>query len=297
MKKVFLSIAGSDPFGGAGIQADTKVATLLGLYPCSVITAITAQNSQNVEGVWDVSKKLLEKQLESVLTDVIPDAVKIGLLLSPDAVKLVSDILVKYNVRNIVVDPVLSLTLSKSAASKSLIKAYFSYLFPIATLVTPNLPEKKIFEETLELPLDYFCKSYLLKGGHSENETIEDILKYHSEEETDDIIRDSEEMVPSIIASSTPFPTIEAHPLANLATESETKYYGEIKSKVFRHPRINTKNTHGSGCVLSSAIACYLANGENLLTAISHAIDFTESQMRLSADINFGKGEYGPVLI
>ena len=295
MKKVVLSIAGSDPSGGAGIQADIKVAMMLGVYPCSVITAVTAQNTSRVSGVWEVSEKQLQLQMDSVLSDIIPDAVKIGLLPSADSVKLIADIIRAYNLKNIIVDPILSLTQSKFAPSRSLIKAYCKHLFPLATLVTPNLPEQKCFEQETELPFEALCDAFLQKGGHSEENECCDKLFVHSPSLDNSVMRDV--VSTSFIVTSSPFPTMDPHPYASLSDEESSVGFGNTIVKEFYHKRITTKNTHGTGCILSTAIACYLALANNLEGAVAKAIDFTDDALLKSASEKIGNGDYGPALI
>lgn len=254
-KKIVLTIAGSDPSGGAGIQADIKTASLFDIYSCAVIIAITAQNTQKVSGIWGLNEKMVRDQLESVLSDITPDAVKIGLIPNPDTANIIAEILIKYSAKNIIVDPVLSPTLIKSPSDKKFIKEIVTGLFPIATLVTPNVLEKQEIEKTMEIPMEILCNAFLLKGGHTNGKTeIIDYLFFRKD--NDDILQ-----------------TLE-----------------------FKHPRINTNNTHGSGCVLSTAIACLLAKGESLESAVDNAIKFTHTTMESSKTFNIGNGKYGPTL-
>lgn len=255
-KPLFLTIAGSDSIGGAGIQADLKTADRLGLYGCSVITAITAQNSFGVESASAVSPQMIERQLKAVLNDVTPDSVKIGLLPDADSIILIADILKQYRVKNIVVDPVVAPTIGKEFSNDSALDAMIEYLFPLACLITPNIPEFKIFENKINRDDLFHTTNVLLKGGHDEDDVCTDILYARRE-------------------------------------NSESS---EIDIFEFRHERVNTPNTHGSGCVLSSAIACNLAKGNSLKKSVESSIDFLIESMRNSRDIVFGKGGYGPIL-
>lgn len=250
MSATFLTIAGSDPSGGAGIQADLKVAHSLGLYAFSVVTAITAQNTREISGIWEVGPSQIRGQIRSVLSDFKPDAVKIGMLMSPEAVGVIADELIKFDCKNLVVDPVLTPTLGKSQANRNLILALAERLFPLATLITPNFVELEEIEKTVGDRMERLCNAWLIKGGHRISSDCIDTLCIRGEDEKD-----------------------------------------------FVHPRVNTTNTHGSGCVLSSAIACYLAIGESLPSAVEKSIEFVSNAMLTSSSVKLGMGDYGPVLI
>lgn len=252
-KSVLLTIAGSDPFGGAGIQADLKTAERLGCYGCSVITALTAQNSHGVADIWPVGSEIVETQLLSLMEDIKPDAVKIGMIADAPTIRVVGNILKHYKVSNIVVDPVLTPTKGKSLIKESVIEALYEYIFPIATLITPNLPESKKLSDTVKKDVFHYNTAVLLKGGHSGSEIIEDIL----------IIN---------------------------------KNSSSLQEKKYSHARIPTINTHGSGCVLSSAIACGLAKGYSLEEAVEDGIRFITSALSSFIDIRLGSGGYGPTL-
>lgn len=245
-----LSIAGSDPSGGAGIQADIKVANLLGVYPCAVVSALTAQNTFAVSEVWPVEADKLEAQLRCLLQDMHPVSVKIGLLPSAELIDVVAKFIREYNLSNIVIDPVLSLSLESFSPVRNLMKAYGEVLFPLASLVTPNIPEVEAFEAFFNSSFSNLCNSFLLKGGHSDNQICCDKLFIDGK-----LVRE------------------------------------------FTHKRINTDNTHGSGCVLSSAIASFLALGKRLEVAVSDAIIFTNKCILNSKDVKLGAGNYGPALI
>lgn len=287
-KKTILTIAGSDPSGGAGIQADIRAAEQIGLYPCSVVTVLTAQNSEKVFDIWGVEPLKIHAQLECLLDDISPDAVKIGLLNSADALGVIVDAIRKFDLHNIVVDPVLALTLSNGKPNKQLAEAYVSELFPLATLVTPNIPEKEYFEKITDQEFDTLCEAFLLKGGHADNEYCCDRLYYHS-------LRSNRSDF-----QSTAFPSLNNRTQPILPQDNslhpEEEYSRDIVMKEFRAKRISTANTHGSGCVLSTAIACYLAEEYHLEKAVEAGLKFTRNAMRNSAGSKLGRGNYGPTL-
>lgn len=299
---VFLTIGGSDPSGGAGIQADIKTAERLGLYPCSVITAITAQNTQTVSNIWPVTDKQLKAQLKAVLSDFKPDAVKIGLLASESQIEILSEVIEDYELKNVVLDPVLSPTLSSGRKDSRFVRKLVSLLFPLADVVTPNLPELSELEMAAGASIDNFCKAYLLTGGHSDGKEVTDSLFFRNlSEEDGEFQPDSDIYDPESslnqIATSSPFPTMEPHPLASLAQPANSLSLPPMECIQFSHPRIETTNTHGSGCVLSSALACFLAIDESLTVATQKALDFTANALAQSASFKLSKGSYGPTLI
>lgn len=295
-KKIFLTVAGSDPSGGAGIQADIRVAEKLGLYPTSVVTAITVQNGLVVNDIKEVNAKLIQAQFEAVVEDLKPDAIKVGLLCTPETVRLIAKSIKKYNLSNIVVDPILSLTLRREEPSHQMIRAYADYLFELATLVTPNLQEYDCFERELGVPFSSICQDYLLKGGHSrDNEICEDIY-FHSPDALPGLSGlNSHGLL--VLGNTSPFPTMhDSMKLLSHELESET-FNESLDSYSFKHKRIHTQNTHGSGCILSSAIACNLAMGNDIMTSIQKGIDFTDREISNSKSLKIGKGNYGPAMI
>lgn len=248
-KKIFLTIAGSDCIGGAGIQADIKTAERLGQYACCVVTAITAQNSAGVAGIYHVSKEILEAQLSAVFEDIRPDSVKIGMLPGMENICTVAAYLEKYKPNHIVLDPVISSTLNpESIHGEESLKVMVEQLFPLAEVVTPNVEELKILDETIG-DISEYCNALLMKGGHNAGKTSTDTL-----------------------------------------------FMADMESFSFSHDRIATTNTHGSGCVLSSAIACYLGDGMTLPEAVSEAKGFLHRALLEGKHRSFGKGEYGPSL-
>lgn len=258
MKRV-LTIAGSDSGGGAGIQADIKTISALGCYASSAITAVTAQNTLGVAAVEPLSPDMIEKQIRAVLDDIGADAVKVGMLATAEIVELVASLLKEYDPPFIVVDPVLVATSGDVLTEGSATEAIVTQLMPLATVVTPNIPEaERLTGLTVESTMDYRpvwsnlreqgARALLLKGGHLANNELTDTL----------------------------FTTKEQLP------------------HVYTHERIDTKNTHGTGCTLSSAIACYLALGHPLSRAVGHATDFIHEAIAAGQDLHIGEG-HGPV--
>lgn len=240
--RTVLSIAGSDCSGGAGIQADLKTCAALGVYCCTAITAVTVQNPSGVKAVNYVGDNTLRSQFDAVLESIRPDAVKIGMLPCKSAVETVADMIIRSKLKNIILDPVLSATSGASLSGNDnhertdTISALKTMLFPLCTLVTPNMPELNILgEELMHLTTyrhsmlleSWHCENILIKGGHNQSDHCTDILVTH---------------------------------------DGETAYTA---------PRIYTTHTHGTGCTLSSAIASYLAKGENLKNAVKAAKEFT----------------------
>lgn len=255
MKKV-LTIAGSDCSGGAGIQADLKTITAHGMYGMSAITALTAQNTQEVIDISVVSATFLEDQLEAIFSDIVPDSVKIGMVCTSELADVIANVLIKYNVQNIVFDPVMASTSGSSLIDNNSVAGILQALIPLSTVITPNIPEAEIIlgreirtdidclKAAQKLSRDLNC-SVLLKGGH---------LEKHS----NDLLFSNGKII---------------------------NYRGE---------RINTKNTHGTGCTLSSAIACNLADGQSLDTAIKNAKEFVTNSIKAAVDWGIGNGN-GPI--
>ena len=262
-----LTIAGSDSGGGAGVQADLKVITALGGYGMSVITAITAQNTLGVSRIQDIELAVIEAQIDAVLTDIGADVVKIGMLASPEIVKTVAYCLRKHGIKEIVVDPVLRATSGASLGGDDTAQAMISDLFPMASLITPNLDEASLllghdilgpqdFQLAAQELLDMGPQAVLIKGGHLDatHTQITDYLMWRS-------IEDNLEV---------------------------------IQTKEFKHYRVNTVNTHGTGCSLASAIATYLADGHDLTHAVAKAIAYVEAGLEAGRFLSIGEGP-GPL--
>lgn len=253
-----LSIAGSDPSGGAGIQADLKTFAALGCYGMAVITALTAQNTRGVTGVHMPPADFVAQQIDAIFADIRVDAVKIGMLGSPQIVAVVADALARHGARNIVLDPVLVATSGDSLGAPGVIEAMRDKLLPLARVVTPNIPEAMAFTGLGEpksvhdlaalagAMAEQGARAVLVKGGHMLGEASSDLL-----------------------------------------------FEGE-SAEVFSKPRVDTKNTHGTGCTLSSAIAAQLAKGVELRQAVESAKAYLTQALRDSARLDVGSG-HGPV--
>ena len=247
-----LTIAGSDSCGGAGIQADIKTMTANGVYAMSAITALTAQNTTGVTGIMEVTPEFLSLQLEAIFTDIYPDVVKTGMVSSGELIKTISATLKKYNARNIVVDPVMVATSGAKLISDEAIEILKAELLPLATVITPNIPEAEVLsgmtiknEEDMiaaaKAIYEKFNCNVLLKGGHQINDA-NDLL------------------------------------------------YRDGGYVWFKGKRIDNPNTHGTGCTLSSAIASNLAKGENLDDAVKHAKEYISGALAAMLDLGKGSG-------
>lgn len=250
--KTCLTIAGSDSSGGAGIQADLKAMTLNGVYVMSVITALTAQNTQGVTAILDVSPEFIVDQMDAVFTDIYPDAIKIGMVSSPEIVEAIAESLEKYQAKNIVLDPVMVATSGAKLLKEEAMDSLINRLIPLADVITPNIPEGEILagmeikseddmQKAAEMIGDKYDCAVLLKGGHKINDA-NDLL------------------------------------------------YRDGKFKWFRSDRIDNPNTHGTGCTLSSAIASNLAKGLDLDEAIAHAKTYLTEALRAGLDLGKGSG-------
>jgi hydroxymethylpyrimidine/phosphomethylpyrimidine kinase len=256
---IILTIAGSDSSGGAGIQADIKAISATGSYACSVITAITAQNTLGVLAIFPIPLEHIEKQLDAVFTDLNVVAVKVGMLADGDIIKIVVAKIKQYQPKFLVVDPVMVTTSGESLLAQPAIGILKSELLPLANIITPNLPEAAALigsavprnqAEMVNMAKDLRqlgAKAILLKGGH----LVDD------ENSTDLLI-------------------LPAH--VQLLTAK----------------RINTNNTHGTGCTLSSAIASYLAHGNDLLLAVQLSKRYISKAIAHADDLEIGNGN-GPV--
>lgn len=253
-----LSIAGSDSGGGAGIQADLKTFAALGCYGMTAITALTAQNTLGVSAIHSVPPEMLKAQLCAVFDDIGVDAVKIGMLHAPDIVRTVAWALRHYQVQRVVLDPVMVATSGDTLITPSTVQVLVDELFPLATVITPNLDEAALLlgrriESARELEpaardlLAMGAPAVLLKGGHLPGDEVTDLL------------------------------VTGVGPVQRLAS-----------------PRIVSRNTHGTGCTLSSAIAAYLAIGEPLDQAVARARGYILQAIAQGADVYTGAG-HGPL--
>ena len=248
--KTALTIAGSDSCGGAGIQADIKTMTMNGVFAMSAVTALTAQNTLGVTGIQESTPEFLALQLDAVFTDIFPDAVKIGMVSSTELIRVIAEKLRQYQARHVVVDPVMVATSGSSLLKSDAVRAMTEELFPLAEVITPNIPEAEVLsgeriqsESDMEKAAAAISKKYgcavLLKGGHSINDA-NDVL------------------------------------------------YQNGNIVWFRGKRIDNPNTHGTGCTLSSAIASNLAKGFNLTTSVEWAKSYLSGA--LQAQLNLGAG-------
>lgn len=250
--KTALTIAGSDSSGGAGIQADLKTMTLNGVFAMSAITALTAQNTLGVTGIYGVSPEFLKAQIDAVFTDIYPDAVKIGMVSSIELIEAIAERLKYYNAENILVDPVMVSTSGSKLLEDNAIDTLKNELLPIATILTPNIPEGEILsgmeikdekdmEKAAKLIGDRYGCAVLLKGGHSIN-------------------------------------------------DANDYLYNGFDSKWYYGKRIDNPNTHGTGCTLSSAIAANLAKGYELDNAIEVAKEYISEALSDMLDLGAGRG-------
>ena len=256
-----LTIAGSDCSGGAGIQADIKTMTMNGVYAMSVITALTAQNTTGVTGIMEVSPEFLRKQLDAVFTDIFPDAVKIGMVSSPDLIEVIAERLIFYKAKNIVVDPVMVATSGAKLISDDAVEVLINKLMPLATVVTPNIPEAEI-----------------LSGMKIQSE---DDMREAAKKISEKISReDSEEPVAVLIKGG-----------HSICDANDLLYQGGgLPFMKYRGERIDNPNTHGTGCTLSSAIASMLAIGVPAFDAISEAKTYLTGALRAGLDLGKGSG-------
>ena len=254
-----LTIAGSDSGGGAGIQADIKAISAMGCFATSAITAITAQNTLGVDAVHPVPLDILAAQIDAVLCDIGADAIKIGMLHSAEVASLVADKIEQYNIKNVVLDPVMVSTSGHRLIEIEAIEVLKQRLIPLARVITPNIPEAEILSGRTITGQDQFPQiatllshnnttSVLLKAGHLNGDTLTDYF-YNAED-----------------SSITPLPS----------------------------KRVDTRNTHGTGCTLSSALAAALARGENLTESALSAKRYIEQAIIAGAKYDIGHG-HGPV--
>lgn len=269
-----LTIAGSDSCGGAGIQADIKTMSALGVYASSAITAITVQNTKGVYGIQNVEPEIVKGQIEAVMDDIHPDAIKIGMVNDCDTIRAITETLKKYEdqFQHLVIDPVMVSTSGCRLMQEDALEIFIEELLPLASLLTPNIPEAEILagrkiqnvddiRKAAASIIQLGCNNVLIKGGHFEGTEKMDYLfenKQHQEankqEHADDI----------------------------------------RETAIYQGATINTCNTHGTGCTLSSAITSYLARGYNMEEAISSAKAYLSDAIEAGKDVKIGEG-HGPV--
>ena len=250
--KTALTIAGSDSSGGAGIQADIKTMTMNGVYAMSAITALTAQNTTGVRGILESTPDFLKQQIDAVFEDIYPDAVKIGMVASSELIRVIADRLRYYEAKNIVVDPVMVATSGSALMKTDAVQTLIEQLLPLATVVTPNIPEAQVLSgmeiqtrddmhtAAKKIGDSYGC-AVLLKGGHSINDA-NDLL------------------------------------------------YANGDFTWFEGKRIDNPNTHGTGCTLSSAIASNLAKGYTLTESVQRSKNYISVALAAMLDLGSGSG-------
>ena len=254
-KSKILIIAGSDSSGGAGIQADIKTVTMFGSYAMNAVTAVTAQNTRGVKSITSIPTKIVQKQITMILDDIGADAVKIGMLHNTKIIKCIYQIIKKYKLKNVVLDPVMVAKGGAKLINNSSIIYLKKLLLPLSDLVTPNIPEAEVLtgnsisskEDMIKAArkiLNMGPKNVLLKGGHLKNKIIFDVL----------------------------------------ATKK--------RMKIFSKKKIKTKNTHGTGCTLSSALATCLSQNKNIINSCRISLNYV-NQAIISAP-GYGKG-FGPL--
>ena len=250
--KTALTIAGSDSSGGAGIQADIKTMIANGVYAMSAITALTAQNTTGVTGIIDVTPEFLGKQLDSVFTDIFPDAVKIGMVSSSGLISVIAEKLREYRAGNVVLDPVMVATSGARLITEDAVDTLVNELIPLADIITPNIPETEVLAdmkintaEDMETAARLISEQYhcavLCKGGHSLNDAND--LLWH-----------------------------------------------DGTGEWFSGKRIDNPNTHGTGCTLSSAIASNLAKGYSMNQAVERAKEYISGALGAMLDLGKGSG-------
>ena len=254
-----LTIAGSDCSGGAGIQADIKAISALGGYAASAITAITVQNTCGVTGIHPVPASYVKAQIEAVMTDIKPSAIKIGMINDVEIVKAIAESIKEYKPKFVVFDPVMVSTSGCKLIEDKAIEAIKEELIPLSTIITPNLSEAMVLtgdsiSDAASMTaasnkiLESGCGAVLIKGGHLEGNDMCDVL--------------------CIKGENTPY--------------------------IYTASKISSKNTHGTGCTLSSSIATYLALGETLREAVRKAKDYVHKGILNGKDVCIGSG-HGPL--
>ena len=273
-----LTIAGSDSGGGAGIQADIKAISAMGCFAASAITAITVQNTLGVEAVHPVPLDILEGQIDAVLSDIGADAIKIGMIHSAEVVNLVADKIEKYCIRNVVLDPVMVSTSGHKLIEDSAIEVIKSRLIPLARVITPNIPEAEILAG---------CKIFSEEDFPAVGKILSN-CRVHSEsaETTGDVKSAKAEGTVSVLLKAG---HLTGDDLVDYFFNSEDGTITQLQSK-----RIYTRNTHGTGCTLSSAFAAALARGEDLTSAAISAKKYIEQAIISGAEYEIGNG-HGPV--
>lgn len=245
-----LTIAGSDSGGGAGIQADLKTFAALGVYGTSALTAITAQNTVGVTQIYELSPKLVGAQIDAIIADIGAHAVKTGMLATEAIIAAIAEKIRVHRLKNLVVDPVMVATSGDLLIKKSAVAALRSELIPLATVVTPNIPEAEVLtglkiraggdiEKAARRMIEMGARAVVIKGGHLKGPAVD-------------------------------------------------LFFNGKTARVLVAPRIRTKNTHGTGCTFSAAIAAYLAQGKNLENAVRAAKKYITEAIRSGFPVGAG---------
>lgn len=253
-----LTIAGFDGSGGAGIQADIKTISALGCYATSVLTALPVQNTQGVKNIFPIPIEAVAEQLDAIMEDIVPDAIKIGMVHTPQLVDTIAAVLERHPDIPVVFDPVMVATSGHHLIEEQTIDTIIEKLLPLSAVITPNMDEAAIIakikvETVKDMELagrsikQLGCKNILLKGGHQKTAVITSLL-----------------------------------------LDEENNYHA------FQFSKIETNNTHGSGCTLSSAIASYIAQGQDLFEAVVLGQQYVFNAIQSGADTQTGKGN-GPL--
>ena len=250
-----LTIAGSDSSAGAGVQADLKTFAALGVYGTCAVTAITAQSTRGVSGVQDVSPEMVAAQIDAVVEDIRPDAVKTGMLASGPIIEVVAAKVREHGLPNLVVDPVMAAKSGDRLLREEAVAALREALLPLCTVVTPNVPEAEV-----------------LTGRH--------IV-------TDEDVRRAAEEIVGLGAGA-----VVVKGGHRAGAEAVDILYDGNTFQVYSAPRVDTTSTHGTGCTFASAIAAYLARGEPLAEAVGHAKEYLTEALRRAYPIG---GGHGPV--
>ena len=252
MKKV-LSIAGSDCSGGAGIQADLKTMSAYNVFGMTAITALTAQNTTGVFAISEATPEFLTAQIDAVFTDIFPDAVKVGMVSNAEIIRTIAEKLKVYGAKNIVVDPVMVATSGGKLINPDAVEALTEHLLPVADVITPNIPEAEVLSGMkIETDEDFLTAGRIITEKTGCNVLIKG---GHSAETADDMLM---------------------HPDGSI--------------EWFRGERIETHNTHGTGCTLSSAIASGLALGMELSESVSAAKSYVAGALAWGLDLGKGNG-------
>ncbi len=254
-----MTIAGSDCSGGAGIQADIKTISALGAYAASAITAVTVQNTLGVSGIFPLPADVVGAQIEAVMTDIRPTSVKIGMVDDPEIVRTIAESIRKFRPGHVVFDPVMVSTSGCRLISDDATDTVMKELMPLCDLITPNLPEAEVLTgKSISTP-------------EKMEEAAEELLRLGSR---------------AVL--------VKGGHLSDDTVCDVLRISGEAEAHIFSSPRIMSRNTHGTGCTLSSAIATFLALGYSLAEAVARARKYVYDAIEAGKDIHIGDG-YGPL--